>query len=257
VTSAGELRVLVVDDEAPARTLLREYLERVPGVRVAAECANGFEALKAAEGGVDVAFLDIEMPKLNGFEVRELLDPSVLPVFVTAYDAWAVKAFEVNAVDYVMKPYAPERIAAAVERARERLRARDLPSPESLAAAAAGARPEGRPLERVAVRDGAKVHVIPAARLSSARAQDDYVEIRSEGRSYLKTQTLASLAASLDPARFVRVHRSHLVNVDFLSRLEGYAKTGFTAVLADGTRVPVSREGHARLKTALGDEESD
>ena len=183
MTSAGELRVLVVDDEAPARTLLREYLERVPGVRVAAECANGFEALKAAEGGVDVAFLDIEMPKLNGFEVRELLDPSVLPVFVTAYDAWAVKAFEVNAVDYVMKPYAPERIAAAVERARERLRARDLPSPESLAAAAAGARPEGRPLERVAVRDGAKVHVIPAARLSSARAQDDYVEIRSEGRA--------------------------------------------------------------------------
>ena len=154
-----------------------------------------------------------------------------------------------------MKPFAPERIAAAVERARERLRLRDLPSAEALAAAAAGARPEGRPLERVVVRDGVKVHVIPAARLSSARAQDDFVEIRSEGKSYLKAQTLASLAAALDPTRFVRVHRSHLINVDSLSRLEGYAKSGFTAILADGTRVPVSREGHPRLKRLLGGED--
>lgn len=250
-----ELRVLVVDDEAPARSVLREYLERVPGVRVLAECANGFEALKAADADrPDAVFLDVEMPKLNGFEVRELLDASILPVFVTAYDAWAVKAFEVHAVDYVMKPFAPERIAAAVARARERLRARDLPS---AAAVDAAARPEGRHLERVVVRDGAKVHVIPAARLASARAQDDYVEIRSEGKTYLKSQTLASLAAALDPARFVRVHRSHLINVDFLARLEGYAKTGFAAVLADGTRVPVSREGHARLKPLLGEAESD
>jgi len=253
----AELRVLVVDDEAPARAVLREYLERLPGVRVLAECANGFEALKAAEAGgerPDVAFLDIEMPKLNGFEVRELLDPAIVPVFVTAYDAWAVKAFEVHAVDYVMKPFAPERIAAAVARVRERLRARDLPSGEAVAAAA---RPEGRHLERVVVRDGPRVHVIPASRLSSARAQDDYVEIRSEGKAYLKAQTLAALAAGLDPARFVRVHRSHVVNVDFLSRLEGYAKTGLTAILSDGTRVPVSREGHSRLKAVLGDEQAD
>jgi len=248
--AGGELRVLIVDDEAPARSILREYLERVPGVRVLAECGNGVEALKAAEAErPDVAFLDIEMPKLNGFEVRELLDAAIAPVFVTAYDAWAVKAFEVHAVDYVMKPFAPERIAEAVERARERLRLRDLPSADAVAAVS---RPEGRPLDRVVVRDGPKVHVIPASRLVSARAQDDYVEIRSEGKAYLKAQTLASLAAALDPARFVRVHRSHLINVDFLSRLEGYAKSGFTAILADGTRVPVSREGHARLKRLLG-----
>ena len=253
--AAPGLRVLVVDDEAPARALLREYLERVPGVSVAAECANGFEALKAAEAHrPDVAFLDVEMPKLNGFEVRELLDPAILPIFVTAYDDWAVKAFEVHAVDYVMKPFAPERIADAVARARERLRARDLPTPSDVAAAA---RPEGRHLERVVVRDGPRVHVIPAARLSSARAQDDYVEIRSEGKSYLKSQTLASLAAALDPERFVRVHRSYLINVDFLSRLEGYAKTGFSAVLTDGTRVPVSREGHSRLKPLLGGDGSE
>ena len=253
--AGGELRVLIVDDEAPARSILREYLERVPGVRVLAECGNGVEALKAAEAErPDVAFLDIEMPKLNGFEVRELLDATIAPVFVTAYDAWAVKAFEVHAVDYVMKPFAPERIAEAVERARERLRLRDLPSADAVAAVS---RPEGRPLDRVVVRDGPRVHVIPAARLVSARAQDDYVEIRSEGKAYLKAQTLASLAAALDPARFVRVHRSHLINVDFLSRLEGYAKSGFIAILADGTRVPVSREGHGRLKGLLGGEDSD
>jgi two-component system LytT family response regulator len=249
-----DLRVLIVDDEAPARAILREYLNRVPGIRVLAECGNGVEALKSAEAErPDVAFLDIEMPRLNGFEVCELLDPAIVPVFVTAYDAWAVKAFEVHAVDYVMKPFAPERIAAAVERARERLRLRNLPSADALAAASAAARPEGHHLERVVVRDGAKVHVIPASRLSSARAQDDFVEIRSEGRAYLKAQTLASLAAALDPARFVRVHRSHLINVDCLTRLEGYAKSGFTAILADGTRVPVSREGQARLKRVLGE----
>jgi two-component system LytT family response regulator len=251
MSGAGEVRVLVVDDEAPARAILREYLERVPGVRVVAECADGFEAVKAAEErGAEVAFLDVEMPRLNGFEVCELLDPSIAPVFVTAYDEWAVKAFEVHAVDYVMKPFAPERIADAVARSRERLRLRRLPSADAVAAAA---RPEGRHLERVVVRDGSKVHVIPASRLSSARAQDDYVEIRSEGRAFLKSQTLASLAGSLDPAKFVRVHRSHLINVDFLTRLEGFAKTGFNAVLADGSRAPVSREGHARLKAVLGE----
>jgi two-component system, LytTR family, response regulator len=109
----GEARppvtVLIVDDEAPARAILREYLQRIPGVRILAECANGFEAVKAAaEAPPDVVFLDIEMPKLNGFETLELLDPGVAAVFVTAYDAWAVKAFEVSAVDYVLKPYAPE-----------------------------------------------------------------------------------------------------------------------------------------------------
>jgi two-component system, LytTR family, response regulator len=246
----GEVAVLVVDDEAPARSILREQLAKVPGVRVVGDCANGLEALRAAgELSPDIVFLDIEMPKLSGFEVLELLDPKIAAVFVTAYDAWAVKAFEVHAVDYVLKPFEPARIAAAVERARERLRSR---SPRDAGAIAAAARPAGAWLERVVVRDGARVHIIPAEKLSAARAQDDYVELSSEGKTYLKPQTLVSLASALDPKRFVRVHRSHLVRLDAIARLESYAKGSYVAILRDGSRVPVSREGYARLKALLG-----
>lgn len=245
----SEVGALIVDDEAPARRILREYLGRVPGVRILGECANGLEAVRAAgESKPDLVFLDIEMPKLNGFEVLELLDPSIAAVFVTAYDAWAVKAFEVHAVDYVLKPYPPERIAAAVDRARERLRRQPSLRPEDLAAAA---RPEGTWLERVVVRDGSRVQIIPVEKLVAAKAEDDYVGLRSEGKTYLKPQTLASLAASLDPKRFVRVHRSHLIRLESLARLEAYAKGSYVAILTDGSRVPVSREGHARLRALL------
>lgn len=246
---APEVGVLIVDDEAPARGILREYLRRVPGIRILGECANGFEAVRAAsELAPRIVFLDIEMPKLDGFEVLELLDPSIAVVFVTAYDTYAVKAFEVYAVDYVLKPYQPERIAAAVDRARERLR-RGVAVPAAELAAAA--RPDGTWLERVAVRDGSRVHIIPTEKLDAAEAQDDYVALKSEGRTYLKQQTLAGLAAALDPRRFVRVHRSHVVRLDAVARLEAYARGSYVAILADGARVPVSREGHARLKALL------
>ncbi len=247
---AGEVGVLIVDDEAPARSILRQHLGTVPGVRVLADCANGIEALRAAsELSPQIVFLDIEMPKLSGFEVLELLDPGIAAVFVTAYDAWAVKAFEVHAVDYVLKPFGPGRIAAAVERARERLRSRATRDVPALAAAA---RPAGTWQERIVVRDGSRVHIIPAEKLLAARAQDDYVELTSEGKTYLKPQTLASLAAALDPRRFVRIHRSHLVRLDAIARLETFARGSYVAVLSDGARVPVSREGHARLKRLLG-----
>ena len=157
---------------------------------------------------------------------------------MTAYDAWAVKAFEVHAVDYVMKPFEPERIAAAVERARERLRPADLPSADAVAARRGRTRPAGRSLERVVVRDGGRRSTSSRRRACRRpRAQDDYVELCSEGKAYLKAQTLASLAAALDPARFVRVHRSHLINVSTaLARLEALREgRAHVAILADGT----------------------
>jgi two-component system, LytTR family, response regulator len=246
----AEVGVLIVDDEEPARLILRQSLAKIPGVRILGEAANGFEALRAAdELAPQIVLLDIEMPKLNGFEVLELLDPSVAAIFVTAYDTYAVKAFEVHAVDYVLKPFEPSRIEAAVARARERLRRGSIVSAGELSAAA---RPEGAWLERIVVRDGARVHIIPVARLDAAEAQDDYVALKSEGKVCLKQQTLSSLAAALDPKRFVRVHRSHLIRLDVLARLEVYAKGSYIAILADGSRVPVSREGHARLKELLG-----
>ena len=250
MSAAPEVGVLIVDDEEPARTILRDYLGRAGGVRIVGECANGFEAVRAAgELSPAIVFLDIEMPKLNGFEVLELLEPGIAVVFVTAYDEHAVRAFDVHAVDYVLKPYSPERIAAAVARARERLgRGQKLEA----ATVSAAARPEGTWLSRVVVRDGVRVQIIPVEKLDAVEAQDDYVALKTEGKAFLKAQTLASLAAALDPKRFVRVHRSHLVRIDALARIEPFGSGSHVGILHDGSRVPLSREGYARLKELLG-----
>jgi two-component system LytT family response regulator len=248
-SSSALLRVVVVDDEEPARAILKEYLAREAGTVVVAECRNGFEAVKAvSELRPDLVFLDIQMPKLSGFEVLELIGGDVAVVFVTAFDEHAVKAFEVNAVDYLLKPVSAERFAAALVRVRDRLRARTpLPVPELISAARAA----GALLERILVRQGAKVHVIPVEALDYAEAQDDYVNLRSGGKEYLKQQTLSDLEQNLDPKRFVRIHRSYLLNLERLSRIEPDGGDTRTAILADGTRLPVSRAGYARLKVFL------
>lgn len=247
----GTLRVVIVDDEAPARGLLREYLAAHPGIEVVGECANGFEAVKViGEQVPDVVFLDIQMPKLDGFEVLDLLERPPAVVFVTAFDEYALKAFEVHAVDYVLKPVTRERLAAALGQARERLRATIAPAP-SPAMLAAAARPPGRYVERLLVKDGPNVHVIPVGQVDWIEAQDDYVGIHAEGRTHLKPQPLAEVAAGLDPARFVRIHRSCVLNIERLARLELYAKDSYLAVLKDGKELPVSRPGHARLKELL------
>jgi two-component system LytT family response regulator len=243
------LRVAIVDDEPLARAVLREFLAGEANVEVVAECANGFEAVKAvSELAPDLLLLDVQMPKLDGFEVLELIGRDIGVIFVTAFDQFALKAFEVHAVDYLLKPVTPERLSAALVRARGRLqRAEALPSAEL----AASARPHSGYLSRLLVRQGAKVHVIPVEKLDYASAQDDYVCLRSEGRDHLKEQTLAELEAQLDPARFVRIHRSYILNLDRLARLELYAKDSRVAILTDDTRLPVSRAGHARLKELL------
>jgi two-component system, LytTR family, response regulator len=246
---AGPLRVLVVDDEEPARALLREYLVAAGGVEVVGECRNGFEAVKAVnEARPDVVFLDIQMPKLNGFEVMELLGPDVPVVFATAFDDHAIRAFEVNAVDYLLKPVSPERVATALERVRTRVAAR---APMPVAELAKAGRPAGGSATRLVVRQGARVQVIPVDRLDYAEAQDDYVALHSEGKSYLKQQTLTDLESSLDPARFVRIHRSYVLNLDRLSRIDTEGGEPKAVLLADGTRLPLSRSGYARLKTLL------
>jgi two-component system, LytTR family, response regulator len=251
-----KLRVVIVDDEQLARLLLREYLEADGRVEVAAECANGFEAVKAiAEHKPDLVFLDIQMPKLDGFEVLELIDPSVAVIFVTAYDQYAMRAFEARAVDYLLKPFGESRLWKALDRARERL-ADAQPAgafPASRAELAAAARPPDQRLERVVVRDGSKVHIVPVAKLDYAEAQDDYVCLHSEQKRYLKQQTIASLESQLDPRNFVRIHRSYLVRLEKIARIEPYSKDSRIVVLADGTQLPVSRAGHARLKELLGE----
>ncbi len=247
------LRALVIDDEAAARDLLGEYLAAHPEVFVVAQCANGFEAVKAvAELAPDLLFLDVQMPKLSGFEVLELLKqpgggPQPAVIFTTAWDRYAVQAFEVHAVDYLLKPYPPERLAAALARAAERLDRGDAPDWEPLVRAGKG----GGPVDRILVREESRIVVLPVDRLDYAEARDDSVLLKSGADKHLKPQTLGELEASLDPRRFVRIHRSYLLNVERLERLELYAKDSRVAILADGTRLPVSRAGYARLKELL------
>jgi two-component system LytT family response regulator len=252
---AGRLRVAIVDDEALARAVLREYLAAHADVEIVAECANGFEAVKAAaEHAPDLLLLDVQMPKLDGFEVLELIGREIGVIFVTAYDEYALKAFDVHAVDYLQKPVARERFDAALARARARLGRVTTPSAVELRAAAQPPAPAAAPpawAERILVRDGARVHVIPTPKLDWVQAQDDYVCLRSEGRDYLKEQTLAELERSLDPTRFVRIHRSYLLNLERLARIEAYAKDSRTAILHDGHKLPVSRAGYARLRALL------
>jgi len=244
------LRVAIVDDEELARRVLREYLASLTGLEVVAECANGFEAVKAvAELAPDLLLLDVQMPKLSGFEVLELVGRDVAVIFTTAHDAYALQAFEVHAVDYLMKPFSAERLAAAVDRARERLARRELSPLPGLSAAV---RPAPGTTTRVLVRDGARVDVLPIDQIDFVQAQDDYVAYVARGRHYLKEQTLAEVEASLDPARFVRVHRSYLINLDRLTRVDLDERENRFALLTTGDRVPVSRTGHARLTERLG-----
>lgn len=247
-----KIRAVIVDDEELARQVLREFLAKHPEIELIAECANGFEAVKTvAEQKPDLVFLDIQMPKLDGFEVLELIGKDTTVIFVTAHDNYAIRAFEVHAVDYLLKPVAAARFDAALERAKERLTGKSQPTQVSASELAASARPPAQYLDRIPVRDGSRVSIIPVAKLDYAEAQDDYVALASEGKKHLKQQTIASLEAALDPARFLRIHRSYIVNLERVARVEPYAKDSHVAILSNGTQLPVSRAGYARLREFL------
>jgi two-component system LytT family response regulator len=250
-----KIRAILVDDEDLARHALRELLKGHPEIEIAAEAANGFEAVKAiAEHKPDLLFLDVQMPKLTGFDVLELIDRdrNLAVIFATAYDQYAMRAFEVHAVDYLLKPVGRERFEAALQRALERL-PQNLPPAPDLAAAA---RPPQQFMERIVVKDGTRVTLIPVSKLDYAEAQDDYVALATHGTKHLKQQTIASLEAGLDPSRFVRIHRSYIVNFERVAGIEPYGKDSRLAILTDGTRLPVSRAGYTRLRALLDERPS-
>ncbi|MGH9499212.1 MAG: LytR/AlgR family response regulator transcription factor [Terriglobales bacterium] len=248
MTAAKKICAVIVDDEELARQMLREFLAGHPEIEIAAECANGFEAVKAVTDlKPDLVFLDIQMPKLDGFEVLELIGTDRAVVFVTAYDEYAIRAFDIHAVDYLLKPFSAERFETALQRARGRLGG-TLPAPIELSSSA---RPPSQPLERIVVRDGSRVFIIPVAKLDYAEAQDDYVALATEGKKHLKQQTISSLESALDPSRFLRIHRSYIVNLEKVTKVEPYSKDNHVVVLSNGTQLPVSRSGYARLRDFL------
>lgn len=238
------LRALIVDDEELARLVVREHLAAHADIEIIGEAPNGFEAVKlAAELKPDLVFLDVQMPKLDGFEVLALLEGRPSVIFVTAFDQHALKAFDAHAVDYLLKPFSKERFDAALDKARKAAK----PVAE-LAPVLQSAAREGKPLDRIVVKDGPKVTIVPLDKLDFVQAQDDYVLLKTEGRELLKQQTLSSLEGQLDTNHFIRIHRSYILNLERLTRLEQDNKEHWEAVLRDGARLPVSKTGYQRLK---------
>jgi two-component system LytT family response regulator len=246
------MRVIIVDDEHLARALLREHLAAHPDIEIVGECANGFEAVKAiTELQPDLVFLDIQMPKLDGFEVAELAGSRTHYLFVTAYDQFALRAFEVHAVDYLLKPFTPARLAQALAHVRERVTRAGAGEGAQIEAVVAQARQRQQLLERLLIRDGTRVQVVPVETIDYIEAQDDYVAVVASGCQWLKSQRLAELETQLDPQAFLRVHRSYIVRVAAIARIEPSGRDGHCAVLHSGAKVPISRSGYAKVRELI------
>lgn len=243
--------VLIIDDEPLARSVLKEYLQEFDELEVIGECGNGFEGIKAVhELRPGLVFLDIQMPKLTGFEMLELLEEKPPIIFVTAYDEFALKAFEVNAVDYLLKPVSKNRLKGAVSKAlAAESPARQQEKTEKLKEYVDS---EKGHVQRVVSRDGSKIHVINVKNIKRIEAQDDYVMIYAADEKHLKKETMKYFENHLNPEEFIRIHRSHIINIKAIEQIELYEKDSYRAILKDGAKLPVSRSGYARLKELLG-----
>jgi two-component system LytT family response regulator len=238
----------VIDDEALARELVKKYLEGIPGVEVAGECENGFEALKMVqELRPDLLFLDIQMPKIDGFELLEVLDPKPQIIFTTAFDQYAIRAFEMNAVDYLLKPFSRSRLEQALEKARKRLAeapARNM----ALDTLQQQVEDDRKILERVITRLGSRITVVPVEKIWYLESADDYVMIHSELGNHLKEKTMKYFEEHLPGDRFVRIHRSFIVNIACIAGIELYEKDTHLITLKSGDKLRASAEGYKRLK---------
>lgn len=242
-------KVVLIDDESLARQLIRTLLATYPQIEVVAECSDGFEGFKAVqEHAPDLIFLDIQMPRLNGFEMLELLDNPPAVIFTTAFDEYAMKAFEAHAIDYLLKPIVKDRFDKAV---RKWLQHQPAKEPQAVNPLLENNIYEGYQ-HRLVVKDNGLIRIIPAGDIFYIEANDDYVKIVTKEGSFLKKSTLSHIEQTLDPQQFVRVHRSYLVPVTQLMRIEPYEKESHIALLHCGAKVVVSKNGMSKLKTLLG-----
>jgi two-component system LytT family response regulator len=246
-----KIRTLIIDDESPARDIVKFYLKELDDIEVIGECADGFSGLKSISTmKPDLVFLDIQMPRLTGIEMVEVLTEKPEIIFTTAYDQFAIRAFELNAADYLLKPFPKRRFIDAVNKAVGKIRSgagNKEPASQILAK-----KPDPvSPVNRVVVRKGNALNLIPVEQIRYVEAQDDYVMIHHTGGKALKQQTLKFYEDNLPKTNFVRIHRSYIVRVEEIKRIEPYGKENHVAILQSGDKLPVSRAGFKHLKEEL------
>ncbi|MVT11516.1 LytR/AlgR family response regulator transcription factor [Chitinophaga tropicalis] len=245
------IKAVIIDDEPLAREIVKEYLQAYTQVQVMQECGDGFEGLKAIQHHQpDIVFLDVQMPKINGFEMLELVETLPAIVFTTAFEEHAIRAFEVNAVDYLLKPFSKERFDKAVQKWLDRHQADEQQQQTTALLETAGASPLQS--NRIVVKINGKIKIIPVQDIHYLEAADDYVKIITPEGPFLKNKTMQFFEKTLDPQQFARVHRSYMLNVNQVTRIEPYEKENHLAILRSGVKVPVSKTGYPRLKSALG-----
>ncbi len=249
-----KIRILIIEDEKPARDLLKAYLNEFDHVELLGEYTNGFDGLKAVnELKPDVIFLDVQMPKLTGFEMLEVLEHNPEVIFTTAYDQYAIQAFEQNAVDYLLKPFSRERFSEAIQKLEARFTSlgSDQAKKGNIEKIKIHLADGDELLHRVVIKKSGRIHVISTVAINYLEAQDDYVMIYTGDGKYLKQQTMKYFEKHLDPEQFIRVHRSYIVNISRIERLEPYEKSNYILILKDGNKIPVSRSGMQKLKENL------
>jgi two-component system LytT family response regulator len=244
-------KVLLIDDEPLARMIVLEYLQSFPQLTVVQECNDGFEGVKAIQQHQpDLVFLDIQMPKINGFEMLELVDQPPAVIFTTAFDEFALKAFEAHAVDYLLKPFSKERFDKAVNKWMEQQPGNNAAAGTKQLLEAVAQSPSQN--NRIVVKNGSKIKIIPVSEVFYLEASDDYVKVHTGEGYFLKSKTMGHFENTLDKNIFCRCHRSYLVNTQHITRIDPYEKDNHIAVLKNGMKVAVSRSGYAKLRDALG-----
>ena len=244
------MKVVIIDDEPLARSIVKEYLQKHPEFELMQECNDGFEGIKAIQQHQpDLIFLDIQMPKINGFEMLELIDHPPAVIFTTAFDEYAIKAFEAHAIDYLLKPFNKERFDKAIKKWMDQRGNSQKEATQDLLETASQSPSQN---QRIVIKDGSKIKIIPVQDVFYLEAADDYVKIHTKEGYFLKNKTMAHFEQTMDPQHFVRSHRSYIVNVQQITRIDPYEKDNHVAILRSGAKVPVSRSGYGKLRTVLG-----
>jgi two-component system LytT family response regulator len=246
-----KITAIIIDDEKLAREITKGYLAKHSNIEILSECSNGFDAVKKInELKPDIIFLDIQMPKISGFEMLELLEDPPVIIFTTAFDHYAIKAFEVNAADYLLKPFSEERFGEALKKSYAYLQ--DKFQHNSVIQNIIEHNDKKIEfLERVVIKEGSKISIIPVDTIKWIEAQDDYVMINSDQGRFLKQKTMKYFENHLDENSFIRIHRSYIINVDFIQHLEQTGKESYQLILKNGKQLPVSKTGLSKLRNTL------